>query len=105
MNFSANYSILLWLKMNDLENNHAIISKRNDSGMTGGWELSLDGGTDTFNFRVAFDETFSSVNCALGVNQDRWTHLAIVHQHTDVHFYVNGTLCTTSSDLYGRHTI
>uniref|UniRef100_UPI003A92F63D HYR domain-containing protein n=1 Tax=Bizionia sp. TaxID=1954480 RepID=UPI003A92F63D len=83
-NLSGSFSIEAWIKPSAISNSvKTIISKRDASNLSTGYDLRLVNGT------VSFNANGSSIT-ANGITASRWYHIAVTYNGTQYKLYVDG---------------
>lgn len=92
-NFSGPFTIEAWIKPHTLDGIKTIFSKQDkDHPETGGYSLFLQDGRLGFRFndrKIVFTNT--------NVNPDKWQHVALSFDGSDVQLFLNGKATTTVS--------
>ncbi|EMQ93778.1 hypothetical protein D778_01525 [Xanthomarina gelatinilytica] len=84
---SGAFSIEAWIKPNTVSGTQTIISKRNSSSLTSGYDLSLIG--NRLYFRYNASEMFSTQT----MNNTKWYHVAVTFNGVNqYHMYIDGFL-------------
>lgn len=89
---SGNFSIETWIKPNVINGNiQTILSKRDFSDLSTGYDLRLRNNTISFYANSSFNLSTG------GITANRWYHIAVTYDGTNYSLYVDGILRNSSS--------
>ncbi|WP_029035220.1 LamG-like jellyroll fold domain-containing protein [Salinimicrobium terrae] len=82
---SSNFTLEAWIKPASVQGIRTVVAKRNTVALTsGGYDLVINNGAPTFRWNG------KSVSTSHKVGTDRWYHLAVVFEGSEVELYVDG---------------
>ncbi|MCL8007222.1 LamG domain-containing protein, partial [Gelidibacter japonicus] len=92
-NLSGPFSIEAWIKPANVTGTKTIISKRNGTALTDGYDLSLIGNRLYFRY--------NNINAAINATQDmspnQWYHVAVTFDGSNYNLYIDGFFLRTVS--------
>lgn len=89
---SGSFSIGVWVKPHSIDGTRTIFSKRNADNLgEGGFDLVINSGAPTFRWGN------SSVSTSSRISTNRWYHIAVVFQNSELKLYVDGIPVGTTS--------
>jgi hypothetical protein len=96
------FTIDAWVKSTSttVGNNNGIVYKRGTAFSTSpGYRLNMPNGA--FNFHIADNSTFTSLEAGSGYNNGRWTNVvAVARRGSQLELYVNGSLIGSASSTF-----
>ncbi|RKS43449.1 putative secreted protein (Por secretion system target) [Gillisia mitskevichiae] len=82
---SGNFTIEAWVKLNSLNGQRTIVSKRDSQNLSaGGYDLSINSGSPTFRWGN------STVTSSYKLTTARWYHVAVIFTNGQAKLYVDG---------------
>ncbi len=82
---SGNFSIEAWVKLNSVNGQRTIVSKRDSQNISaGGYDLSINSGSPTFKWGN------STVTSSYKLDTQRWYHVAVIYKDSQAKLYVDG---------------
>lgn len=82
---SGNFTIEAWVKLNSLNGQRTIVSKRDSQNLSaGGYDLSINSGSPTFKWGN------STVTSSFKLDTQRWYHVAVIFTNSQAKLYVDG---------------
>ncbi|WP_034919103.1 LamG-like jellyroll fold domain-containing protein [Gillisia sp. CAL575] len=82
---SDNFTIEAWVKLNSVNGQRTILSKRDSQNISaGGYDLSINSGSPTFKWGN------STVTSSYKLDNQRWYHVAVIFTYSKVKLYVDG---------------
>ena len=83
--FTAPFSIEVWVKPNAVTGTQTIFSKRDSNNLSTGYDLKLTGDKISFNWNGA-----GTVNSNYAISTNRWYHIAVTFSGTTYRLYIDG---------------
>ena len=82
---SGNFSVEAWVKLNSVNGQRTIVSKRDSQNISaGGYDLSINSGSPTFKWGN------STVTSSFKLTTERWYHVAVIYTDGQAKLYVDG---------------
>ncbi len=82
---SGNFTIEAWVKLNSINGQRTIVSKRDSQNLSaGGYDLSINSGAPTFKWGN------STVTSSYKLTTQRWYHVAVIYTDGQAKLYVDG---------------
>ncbi len=101
-NMTGNFSLEAWIKADVLSGLKTILSKRNQTSLTNGFDLSINGANVIFRYNG------SNVTALASLSTNKWYHIAVTYNGTQYIVYIdgfqvatqNGTAPTTNTNKF-----